>query len=280
MQFAFLPLASCFPAFLLLALLAYWQLAIAEGVHLGPRVVRLLYDWTARRYDAIKCFDAGDEAWFLGAPLAQSMANIPAPLILDVACGTGRLPKTLLNQPDFKGKIIGLDASRQMLAEAARALGDEAPLIWQSAERLPFDDDTFDAVTCLEALEFMPSTARALAEIRRVLRPGGLLLTTNRIGLGAQLMPGHTVSPPAFEQLLAGLGFEQLQTRIWQVDYSLVWAVRSGDGRGGGAQPLARILACPHCRKRLARVADAWHCPACAHVYPVARDGVIEMLNR
>jgi SAM-dependent methyltransferase len=268
-------------AFLLLvALLAYWQLVMAEGVYLGPRVVSLLYDWTARRYNAIKCYSASDEAWFLGAPLARALSYIPAPLVLDVACGTGRLPKTLLGQPDFGGKVIGLDASRAMLAEAARALGDRAPLIWQSAAYLPFDDATFDAVTCLEALEFMPDTSRALAEIARVLRPGGVLLATNRIGPWAKWIPGHTMSAQAFEDLLDSLGFEQVKTQAWQVEYDLVWAIHRGSGSGGGARPLPQVLNCPHCGKKLARTTDAWRCDACKRAYPVATDGIIEMMNR
>ncbi|MBN1888033.1 MAG: class I SAM-dependent methyltransferase [Thermoflexales bacterium] len=268
-------------ALLLLGSLAYWQLVVAEGVHLGQRVVSLLYDGTAHRYDAIKCFNSDDEDLFLGAPLAQAL-RLATPLVLDVACGTGRLPRTLLSQPEFHGKVVGLDASRRMLAKAGQLLGDGVPLIWQVAERLPFDDASFDAVTCLEALEFMPSAPRALAEIGRVLRPGGLLLTTNRVGPAARWLPGHTLSTPALEQLLASLGFEQVRAQIWQVEYDLVWARRGGSegGKREHAYGLAAILCCPHCRTRLGRVAGAWRCGACERIYPVAPDDIIEMLNR
>ena len=47
----------------LLGLLLYWQLVIAEGAYLGPRIVTLMYDWSARVYERIKQYDAGDEQW-------------------------------------------------------------------------------------------------------------------------------------------------------------------------------------------------------------------------
>src|SRR5512136_3279019 len=87
----------------LLAALAYWELVLAEGVHLGPRVVALLYDLVARRYDGIKQFDPAYEEWFIGEPLAQALSPVRHPLVLDVATGTGRLPRTLLAQPNFAG---------------------------------------------------------------------------------------------------------------------------------------------------------------------------------
>lgn len=260
-------------------LLAYWHLVVAEGVYLGPRIVWLLYDWTARRYNTIKCFNASDETRFLGAPLARALMNVPTPLVLDVACGTGRLPKTLLAQPEFNGKIIGLDASRAMLSQAARELGNRVTLIWQTAERLPFGADTFDAVTCLEALEFMPNLRQALTEITRVLRPGGILLISNRIGPWARWMPGHTMSTAELGCLLNELGLEY-RSHAWQVEYDLVWAIRRGHSAGGGARPLPAILLCPHCRQPLERIQTAWRCEVCGRTFPVAADGIIEMMNR
>jgi ubiquinone/menaquinone biosynthesis C-methylase UbiE len=260
--------------------LAYWQLVVAEGVYLGPRVVRWLYDRVARRYDGIKCFDAVAEMLFVGLPLARALHHIPAPLVLDVACGTGRLPKALLGQPEFIGKIIGLDASRVMLAQAAPPLRDRVTLNWQNAQELPFNDATFDCVTCLEAVEFMPNTAHALTEMARVLRPGGLLLISNRIGTWAKWMPGHTLPTAAFEQLLQRTGFVRTKKQSWQVEYDLVWAVRAGHSTGGGVRPLPSILRCPQCRQPVYRNAEAWQCDPCARVFPIAPDGVIEMLAK
>ncbi|MBN1979875.1 MAG: methyltransferase domain-containing protein, partial [Anaerolineae bacterium] len=268
------------PILVLLGLLAYWQLVIAEGTHLGPRVVTLLYDWSARAYERIKQYDTGDEQWFLGLPLARALELIPAPLVLDVATGTGRLPRALMRQPPFEGRVIGLDLSRRMLAEAVgrtSQFADRLTYIWQDARRLPFDADTFDAVTCLEALEFTPNPREVLAELVRVLRPGGVLLVTNRIGRDAKLLPGRAFPREEFDQVLAEFPLEDIKVRPWQMDYDLAWAIKTGTPRGGSIRPLPEILRCPACAGRLSRTVNGFHCADCERVYPIAKDGVIEM---
>jgi SAM-dependent methyltransferase len=264
----------------LAGLLLYWQLVIAEGGYLGPRVVTLLYDWSAHVYERIKQFDVGDEQWFLGLPLARALELIPAPLVLDVATGTGRLPLALLRQPPFDGRVIGLDLSRKMLREAVKhtaQFADRLTYIWQDARALPFDDDTFDAVTCLEALEFTPNPRAVLAELIRVLRPGGVLLVTNRIGPDARFLPRRAFSRDRFERMLCAFPLEEIKVQRWQVEYDLVWAIKAGEPRGGGVRPLPEISRCPACGGRLSREAQEFHCTGCAHAYPVADDGVIEM---
>jgi len=266
----------------LLGLLLYWQLIIAEGTYLGPRVVALLYDWSARAYERIKQFDAGTEQWFLGLPLTRALEFIPAPLVLDVATGTGRLPRAMLRQPAFGGRVIGLDLSRRMLREAVRRtaqFADRLTYIWQDARRLPFDGDTFDAVTCLEALEFTPDPRAVLAELVRVLRPGGVLLVTNRVGPDAKLLPGQAFPRDEFEHLLRDFPLEEIKIRPWQVDYDLGWAVKTGEPRGGGIRPLPKILRCPACGGRLNREPQAFRCTVCDRAYPIADDGVIEMAH-
>jgi SAM-dependent methyltransferase len=264
----------------LLGLLSYWQLVIAEGTHLGPRIVTLLYDLSARAYERIKQYDPGDEQWFLGLPLARALELIPAPLVLDVATGTGRLPRAVLRQPPFEGRVIGLDLSRRMLHQATQLTAQFAnrlTYIWQDARNLPFDDDAFDAVTCLEALEFTPNPSEVLTELVRVLRPGGVLLTTNRIGRDVKLLPGRTFPRDEFAQVLAAFPLEEVKVRPWQMDYDLAWAIKTGEPRGGSVRPLIQILRCPTCRGKLERRTDAFYCAECSCTYPVAQDGVIEM---
>jgi ubiquinone/menaquinone biosynthesis C-methylase UbiE len=267
-------------ALVTLAALAYWQLVIAEGTYLGPQIVALMYDWSAKAYERIKQYDSGDEQWFLGLPLARSLELIPAPLVLDVATGTGRLPRALLRQPPFEGRIIGLDLARRMLAEAAdrtAQFADRLTYIWQDARNLPFDDDTFDAVTCLEALEFTPNPREVLAELVRVLRPGGVLLTTNRVGRDAKLLPGRAFPRDEFEAILRQFPLGDIKIQVWQVDYDLAWAIKTGKPRGGGVRPLPEILRCPACAGRIEREADGFCCSGCRRLYPIAEDGVIEM---
>jgi SAM-dependent methyltransferase len=257
-------------------------LVVAEGVYLGSRVVTLLYDWSAHIYERIKQYDVGDEQWFLGLPLGRALELIPAPLVLDVATGTGRLPRALLRQPAFDGRVIGLDLSRRMLRQAVRLTGqfaDRLTYVWQDARQLPFDDGTFDAVTCLEALEFMPNPRAVLAELVRTLRPGGVLLVTNRIGRDAAFLPGRAFPRNEFEQVLREFPLAEVKVRPWQVDYDLAWAVKAGEPRGGGIRPLPEILRCPACAGRLVPRTHAFHCADCARTYPIAEDGVIEMVR-
>ena len=268
---------------LLVAGLLYWQLIIAEGTYLGPRVVTFLYDLIAPTYEEVKQFDLAYEQWFLGLPLARALETVPAPLVLDVGTGTGRLPRALLFQPAFQGQVIGLDLSRRMLAEAARRLrlyGRQVVLIWQDAQTLPFPDETFDGVTCLEVLEFTPRPRAVLRELVRVLRPGGVLLISNRIGRDAALLPGRAFPRPVLEEVLASLPLEDVQIRPWQEDYDLVWALKQGKPGGGGVRPLVEILRCPVCRGApLLEEKEAYICERCGRRYPIGKDGVIEMAD-
>ncbi len=266
---------------LLLAGLLYWQLKLAEGAYLGRRVVVWLYDRYASRYDQIKDFHQGDEAYFLGAPLARALLSVPTPLVLDVATGTGRLPLALLRQPTFRGRVVGLDLSRRMLALAARKTErwwERSTFIWQGAQNLPFPDDSFDAVACLEALEFLPNPSAALADMVRVLRPGGLLLATNRVGPVARFMPGRTFDRDDFSAWLAAHSLTEVRVTVWQVDYDLAWARKPGRSTQAAPAILPALLRCPRCGgEPLARRQGAFHCPDCRAAYPVAADGVIEM---
>jgi ubiquinone/menaquinone biosynthesis C-methylase UbiE len=214
-------------AVLLLAWLLHWLLIQTEGVFLGRRVVVWLYDLAADRYDAIKQFDPDTESAFVTWPLRRRLKGQNAPLVLDVATGTGRLPFFLLSEPEFNGRVIGLDASEGMLARAHDKLlpfGDRAALVRQSAEALPFADAAFSAVTCLEALEFLSDERGALREMARVLRPGGVLLVTRRQGRDARFFLGRAHDRQSFEAMLVGLGLVDIRSQPWQVEYELVWA--------------------------------------------------------
>lgn len=212
---------------LALALILYWLLVVTEGAYLGPRVVAWLYDLSANRYDAIKQFDLNDENHFLARPLLRALNGVRAPRVLDVATGTGRLPLALLCQSSFQGRVIGLDLSRRMLYLAqrkGRRYGSRLYLICQDAARLPFADSSFDAVTCVEALEFLANPRAALMEMTRVLRPGGVLLVTNRVNWEARLMPGKAFSSPVLRALLESLDLTKIEIQRWQECYDLVWA--------------------------------------------------------
>ncbi len=220
---------------LLVGGLLYWELVIAEGAHLGPRVVVGLYDLIAHRYERIKNFDPEVEADLLGWPVSAALARLEAPRVLDVASGTGRLARALLPQIAFDGTVINLDLSARMLRYGrpqCAAWPGRTAWLRAPAQQLPFAGEAFEVVACLEALEFLPNARAALAECVRVLQPGGLLLVTNRIGRDARLMPGKTFTRPAFERLLAEFPLVETTVRPWQVEYDLAWAWKAGSPRG------------------------------------------------
>jgi len=211
----------------LVGALLYWELVIAEGAHLGPRVVVALYDLIAHRYERIKNFDPAVETEILGWPVTAALAGMTAPRVLDVACGTGRLARTLLPQVAFDGTLVNVDLSARMLRHGrpqCAAWSERTTWLRAPADRLPFAAGCFEMVACLEALEFVPNARAALAECVRVLRPGGLLLVTNRIGRDAWLLPGKAFSRRAFERLLGQLPLAGVRVEPWQVDYDLAWA--------------------------------------------------------
>lgn len=260
---------------------ALWYLLIkTEGVYLGRRVVIWLYDVYAGRYDHIKQYDPLTEDLYLAQPILQRL-DTPAPLVLDVATGTGRLPLALLEQPVFQGRIVALDLSRRMLAQAAAKLapfGERVYLLHHPAERLPFPDAAFDVVTCLEALEFMMDARTVLRELVRVARPGGLLVLTNRQGLDARLMPGHTFSHEAFVRLLRDeLGLRDVELLPWQMDYRIVYARKAGHSDPVGARPLEEVWRCSRCGAvDWVPVRGGWRCLGCEGLVQRGTDGVIE----
>lgn len=213
--------------------LGWWLLIESEGVYLGRRVVIWLYDLYAGRYDDIKHFRQDYDHLFLAQPIMERIAPNRAPQVLDVATGTARLPLALMRHKHFRGRVYAADLSMGMLRHAAlkidryeREYQESAPvlLLCADAARLPYADSTFDVVTCLEALEFTPRPAESLRECVRVLRPGGLLLITNR--LTGRWMPGKTWTQPDLTLLLMSMGIDQVTFDPWQVDYVRVWGVK------------------------------------------------------
>lgn len=224
-------------------LLAYWLLVLTEGTYLGAKVVALLYDWTASRYDRLKGLQYIHELRFLGLPLVEALGHIPSPRVLDVATGTGRLPLALLSQEEFGGLIIGVDRSLGMMAQAKVALEryqGRVALLQQDARALGFKDAVFDCVTCLEALEFMPKPTRALEEMIRVLRPGGVLLLSNRVGRDTWFFPARICGRGKLESHLRRMGLKRILTQRWQTHYDLVWASKaSNEEEASGREPAA-----------------------------------------
>jgi ubiquinone/menaquinone biosynthesis C-methylase UbiE len=257
----------------------WWLLIATEGVYLGRRVVIWLYDRFAHRYDRTKNYYREYEQLYLARPIMEAIRPNQSPLVLDVATGTGRLPLALCRHENFKGRVIAADLSRRMLRQAEANLSvyaHQTALVWCPAENLPFPDDTFDVVTCLEALEFMVNPQAVIRELARVLRPGGLLLLTQRIN--TRLMPGKAWPAERFIAVFESCGIEEGRAQIWQVDYRKVWGRKRGDAPVTGVRPIHEILRCPGCGATgLNTNGTCLTCPICDHKVPVSGDGVIEI---
>ena len=116
--------------------------------------------------------------WYLGRraivldAARRSLAAAPRPRILDAGCGGGGVLAELAGL----GTAVGLEPSP---ASRERALGrGVAEVVDGDLARLPFADDEFDLATALDVLEHLDDDRGALAELRRVVRPGGALVVT------------------------------------------------------------------------------------------------------
>jgi SAM-dependent methyltransferase len=103
--------------------------------------------------------------------------NIPAGgVALDVGSGPGNVTASLARAAGPDGLALGVDISVPMLTRAARAEADpQVGFLRADAQRLPLRDNTVDAVVSMAMLQLIPDPAAALAEMARVLRPGGRL---------------------------------------------------------------------------------------------------------
>lgn len=123
---------------------------------------------------------------------------------LDVCCGTGMFALEQAKMVGNNGHITGLDFCENMLAKAGQNISktpynQNIKLIQGNAMELPFDDDSFDSATIGFALRNVPDIAQVLKEMRRVVKPGGRVVSLELA------KPGM----PIFKQLYY-LYFEQL----------------------------------------------------------------------
>ena len=138
--------------------------------------VRRLFHTIADRYDLItRLLSFGrDRHW--KRQLAALAHPRPGVAALDLACGTGDIAFALA---DGGARVSGLDITHRMVELAQRKNTRARAVVFVTGDMmaLPFRDATFDLVTTGYGIRNVPRIEPALAEIRRVLRPGGLLLS-------------------------------------------------------------------------------------------------------
>lgn len=124
-----------------------------------------------------------DRRWagYVAASVRETLAWLapgPRDRVLDVGCGTGALIAAVGARAPG-AVVVGADLAPEMLAAARATLGPTHPLAAADAARLPFRAGSFDAVVSSSSFHYWPDPAAGLAELRRVLRPGGRLVVTD-----------------------------------------------------------------------------------------------------
>ena len=125
----------------------------------------------------------------LGRAALRSRMGGPgtAPRLLDIGCGTGAFLRDVKRNHPRLG-VTGLDLSAPYLDVARRRLQpwSRARLIEGAAEAMPFADEEFDIISCLYLFHELPGRVRraVVAEIRRVLKPGGILIFVDSLQTG------------------------------------------------------------------------------------------------
>lgn len=161
-----------------------------------------------------------------GQELRQRAATLarlqPGDQVLDVGCGTGTLAIEVKRRVGSAGRVVGIDPGNEQIARArAKAARRHVPTEFQIGviEQLAFPDQLFDVVLSTLMMHHLPASLKAqgLAEIARVLKPGGRLIIADftrkleRRGLAARFHAGGS-SLPELAALVADAGFVQVDT--------------------------------------------------------------------
>jgi demethylmenaquinone methyltransferase/2-methoxy-6-polyprenyl-1,4-benzoquinol methylase len=160
--------------------------------------VEQMFTAIAPRYDLLNSLLSlgRDDRW---RHQAAKCCQPDAKLMLDVATGTGKMASILAKRPGVR-QVVGLDFTAAMLVRAKAKLAKQQrngtiDLIQGDAQNLPFPDATFDCVTITYALRNVSDITKTFAEMTRVARPGGrvisLELTRPRQGLFQKLYYFH-----------------------------------------------------------------------------------------
>lgn len=119
--------------------------------------------------------------------------------LLDIACGTGTAARYAAGLVAPGGSVAAIDIDAAMVAHG-RTLEGAGAVDWRvgDAQALPWGNATFDIVLCIQGYQFFPDRAKALAEMRRVMKPGGRLAVT--VFCSLPYCPGHEAIAGALQK--------------------------------------------------------------------------------
>ncbi|GLV59290.1 ubiquinone/menaquinone biosynthesis methyltransferase [Dictyobacter sp. S3.2.2.5] len=138
--------------------------------------VRAIYDSTAARYDQSMNFS---EKFFIGDGRAWACSQARGQ-VLELAIGTGRNLSFYAEDVDLTAIELSL-SMLEVTRQRARDLKRQVELVNGDAQALPFPDQSFDTVVCTLALCTIPDERKAVAEVWRVLRPGGRFIALEHV---------------------------------------------------------------------------------------------------
>lgn len=158
------------------------------------RRVRGVFDSVARRYDVMNdLMSAGLHRLWKRFAVDAALPR-PGMRVLDLAGGTGDLARLFAGRVGPAGTVVHTDINLAMLAEGRDKLLDRGlalPTVQCNAEALPFPDRSFDVVSIAFGLRNVTRKEAALAEMRRVLRPGGAAIVLEFSRVAAPLAPAY-----------------------------------------------------------------------------------------
>ncbi|MBO0856763.1 MAG: methyltransferase domain-containing protein [Nocardia sp.] len=163
----------------------------------------------------------------------------PDQRVLDIASGPGLLATAHADRVGPDGEVVGIDAAREMV-DYARARTADRPncrFEYGLAQSLDLPDATFDLVTCTFAMHHIPENdrARAISEMRRVLRPGGRLLLADMAAVGAhgrvtKMLSRHMdpteIDIRRYREPLRDTGFDEISYRVLKPSTGILTAVK------------------------------------------------------
>ncbi len=134
-------------------------------------------------------------------PLYLEVDLKDASLMLDVGCGSGMVTRDIAHLT--KGKVVAIDGLKDMICVAKKVLKDcsNIELKVGDAENLPFNDNTFDIVTCNLVLMWADNPQKVVCEMARVVKPGGVVLASLEPDYGGKL---HYPENPRIDPVFAG----------------------------------------------------------------------------
>lgn len=145
---------------------------VRAGLDKQANQVQEMFDNVAPRYDLLNTLMTGGIVNYWRKLTTQAVNPKSGERILDLAAGTGT-SSVLFAQAG--AKVTACDMSHGMLAEG-RKRHPELEFVYGDGTDLPFEDDTFDAVTISYGLRNISDTEKALSEMRRVTKPGGRIV--------------------------------------------------------------------------------------------------------